>query len=1090
MRKILQMFFVVSMMLCLLPIAAQAQERTISGTIISENDKSPLSGVTVRVKGTRRIVTTDANGKFSIKVNSGEALVVSYVGYQTEDIKPGSGDTVGISLKTSDETMGEVVVTAMDIKRSPRSLGYSVQTVKGDEIQETQRENFLNSLQGRVAGLTLDQTSGVAGASSSIVLRGFNSLSLSNQPLYVVDGVILDNSTLNETSSGGSTNGLASDRPNRVSDYQNRIADLNPNDIETVTVLKGPEATALYGSQASSGAIVITTKKSKTNKLGIQYDNSFRFQEVTRWPETLGGYSEGTNGVPSSLLTQNTFRKFGPAYGPNAKIFNNRDQFFRTGTAQTHNLGVDFGVGESKFRVSGTFFDQKGVVPNNDFRRYNVRVSNTTKFWKGKADISPSFAYIKSENNKVQRSSGGYLLSLLIWPATNDIKAFENESTGGDKSDFYDNVETNAEIDNPLWNAKNNRARDETERKTYTLGVNINPFKWLTLSGRFGYDTYDQMGYLFLHPQSNYMNAFGISGGSLDNYWRKFTGYNHTITATIKKQLGKDINLRVMGGTMWQDYKTEMFAVYGTNIIDSVGRISNVGNTGKMYLTARNPDGTLVTGATPRIIPNSELLSILGNYMDSTITRRSTRLRLNRNKFGEANFVQTRQLAYFGEVAVSFRNYLFLNYTHRFEQSSTLPKKNRQYNYPGGSLSLIVSDMIPSLKKNGILSYWKLRTSLAGTARLNSAYSTQSVFVDNQASGGGSTYGFFNNNPDLEPERQSTYELGTELRLFRNKVNVEFTYYNTLNKGQIIENFRLSYGTGYVLNTQNAGSTRNKGFEVALDFSVLKRKNFNWDMRFNFNKMRNKVVALPASVSEYYIADTWLYTARGGIQLGGPTTSLTGSTYLRNNAGQILINPTTGLPISSGGIYNYIGDRNPDFTTGWLNTIRWKNWRLSMLWDLKVGGDIFNGTNLYMSINGISKFTADRYQPRVIQGVLRDGLENSATPTPNTMVVIPAYNDAYYTGLPDEEFIERDVNWFRLRDITLSYTFSKNFIKGFKNLSVFATGNDLLLFTNYSGADPAVNGNTAAGRGVGAFGYDFATLPSPLTVNFGIRAAF
>ena len=282
MRKILRLFLALSLMLLLLPPSVQAQERTITGTIVSEDSKTPLAGVTVRVKGTRRITQTDANGKFSIKVNPGETLQVSYVGYETTDIKPGSGETIGVSLKTADNTMGEVIVTAMDIKRNPRSLGYSVQKVDGAEIQETQRENFLNSLGGRVAGLTMDPTSGVAGASTSVVLRGYNSLSLSNQPLYVIDGIIVDNSTINETSGGGQDIGLASDRPNRNTDYQNRIADLNPSDIETITVLKGPEATALYGSQASSGAIVITTRKSKTNKLGIQYDNSFRVQKVTR----------------------------------------------------------------------------------------------------------------------------------------------------------------------------------------------------------------------------------------------------------------------------------------------------------------------------------------------------------------------------------------------------------------------------------------------------------------------------------------------------------------------------------------------------------------------------------------------------------------------------------------------------------------------------------------------------------------------------------------------------------------------------------------------------------------------------------------
>ncbi|MCX8020416.1 MAG: SusC/RagA family TonB-linked outer membrane protein [Chitinophagaceae bacterium] len=1063
MRKFFRFMLMLMAIGVWIPLASKAQETTVTGTVISEETKAPLSGVTVRVKGTRRIVQTDASGKFSIKVNPGEILQFTFVGYQTEEVKP-SGGNLGITLKIADTSMDEVVVTAMDIKRNPRSMGYAVQTLKGEEIQETQRENFVNSLQGRVAGLTLDQTSGLAGASSAIVLRGFNSLSLSNQPLFVVDGIILDNQTINETSSGGQGIGLASDRPNRVNDYQNRIADLNPNDIETITVLKGPEATALYGSQASSGAIVITTKKPKTNKLSIQYDNSFRIQRVVRWPETIDLYNTGVNGINS-----NTFSYFGEPYAPGTQLFDNKNSFFRTGKAQTHNLGVDFGIKKSVFRISASLFDQQGVVPNNDFKRYNARITNTTKLWKDRIEITPSFAYTRSFNNKVLRSAGSYLLSLLIWPSTNDIRNYEDLTTG-DKLDLFANVAANAEYDNPLFNVKKNRSYDETERMIYTLGINFSPVKSLTFSGRFGYDTYNTEGYMFFHPQSFFVSA--ATGGSLDNYWRKYFGYNHTITATFRKNIAKDLNLKIMAGTMWQDYETRMFAVYGTNIVD------NIDAAGKMIKNGQ-------------VITDKDLKALVGNYMDSNVTRPNTRLRLLRNAFGEYNKNILRQFATFGEIALSFKNLAFLSYTHRFETASTLPAQNRNYDYPGGSLSIIMSDLAPGLKKGGKLNYWKLRTSLAGTARLNTPYSTQSVFVNNFASGGGYSYGFFNNSPDLRPERQSTYELGSEMRLFKNRLSFDVTYYNTLNKDQIVQNFRLSYGTGFVLNTQNVASTRNQGIEIVFDYEMIRNKALNWNMRFNFNKMYNKVVNLPDNVAEYYIADTWLYgNARGGLVKGGPTTSITATDYLRNNAGQIIINPLNGLPLTTGGVFQVVGDRNPDFTLGWLNNIRWKSFRISVLWDLKVGGDIYNGTNRFLTIVGRSKLTADRYTPRVIQGVLNDGNQNSATPTINTIAVIPAYNNQYYTTMPEAAFVERDVNWFRLRDITISYSFPKKMIKSLKNLSVFITGNDLILLTNYSGADPAVNGNTAGTPGVGAFGFDYATLPSPLQLNFGLRASF
>jgi hypothetical protein len=295
------------------------------------------------------------------------------------------------------------------------------------------------------------------------------------------------------------------------------------------------------------------------------------------------------------------------------------------------------------------------------------------------------------------------------------------------------------------------------------------------------------------------------------------------------------------------------------------------------------------------------------------------------------------------------------------------------------------------------------------------------------------------------------------------------------------------------LNTQNAASTRNRGVEITLNTSIVNRPKFGWNLQVNFNKMWNKVIDMPKNVAEYYIADTWLYgNARGGLVLGGPTTSITSFGYERNLNGDILINPANGLPVVEG-IFKIRGDRNPDFTMGINNMFRYKRLKLNFLWDVKVGGDIFNGTNRFLTGAGRTAITADRFTPRVVKGVLKDGRQNTSNPTPNTMVVIPAYNDAFYTNLPEEEFIEKDVNWLRLRDLTLSYAFPKSPFrdhKWIKTLEVFFTANDLILITNYSGADPAVNGNTAGSRGVGGFGFDYGTMPAPISVNFGLRTSF
>ncbi len=1036
MRKFLSLMFM-NIGLLLLGLSAFAQDRTITGRVTSADDNKPLQGVTVSVKGTNRSTTTNENGNFTITARTGDMLQFSYAGMQTSEIRVQSGSNIELELSSREDVMNEVVVTAMDVKRNPRELGFSVQKVSGNEIAETQRENFLNSLQGRVAGLTINGTGGAAGSSSQIVLRGFNSMALDNSPLFVIDGVIVDNSTVNETSSGGSGIGLASDRANRGNDYSNRMSDINPNDIESITVLKGPEATALYGSQASSGAIIITTKKANTaGRVLVSYDNSFRVSKLTRLPDVNLDYQGGTNGVPQDL-----FSYFGPAYEPNTVRYDNLNNFFRNGFAQTHNLSVEYGQKNASFRFSGSIFDQASPIPTNDYKRYNLRISNSTKLGKF-IEFTPSLTMISSQNDKPLRGASGYLLNLLVWPVDDDIREWQDPN--GFKKPLF-NANPNAELDNPFYNVYKNRSHDETRRFIGTLGVNYTPLNWLTISGRFGYDTYNSTGHTRFDSMSYFLTR--AQRGYQDNYYRNYYGYNHTITATARKTFG-DFSARLLVGNMWQDYETQMYAVSGSNLKDA-------------------------------------------NATDSSNTDPATRVRLSNAKKGEPNYSINRQSAFFGEASIGWKSAIYLSYSHRFEESSIFPNDFRRYNYPAASISIIVSDLIGL--KSDFLSYWKLRGSLANTARSSSPYANQSVFNDNTGSGGGYYYGFTNSNPLLRPEKQETFEIGTEFRLIRNRISLDATYYNTKNKDLIVELFRASYGTGFVLNTLNVGSNQNQGVEVAIDANIVQNTKFRWNSRVNFNKMWNEVTGLPANVPEFYISDTWLYgNARGGLIVGGSTTSITSYGYKRNNAGQILINPTTGLPVVDA-TFKLRGDRNPNYTVGWLNSLSYKNFRLSFLWDFKIGGDIFNATEDYLTGLGRSHRTADRMTPRVVDGILEDGLENTTTPTRNNISFTPFHNQAYYTTMPEEEFIQKDVNWARLRDISLNYTFGSNVmnrLKFVRTLSAFVTANDLVLITNYRGADPAVNGNTAGSRGVGAFGFDYGNVGTPVSVNIGIRANF
>ncbi|HET7119182.1 MAG TPA: SusC/RagA family TonB-linked outer membrane protein [Hanamia sp.] len=1045
-----------------------AQQREITGKVLDAGDV-PLPNVSILIQGKSLGTQTNSQGIFNIKANAGEVLVFSAVGYNTQHFKIGNSNSITVHLVAGENVLN-VVTVAMDQKRNPRELGYAVQSVSGKVIAETQRENFINGLQGRVAGLTVTPSTGAAGASSGIVLRGYNTISGTNQPLFVVDGIIIDNQTLNSNSQSGSGIGLASDGNNRYNDNTNRIADLNPNDIETITVLKGPEATALYGSQASSGAIVITTKKAKgTNgKILLNYDNDFKLQKVTRFAEVNNDFGPGgSNNIPTAPPLSGQFTSFGPKWKPGTQLFDNLHHFYKTGFSQNHNLSADFGTKNVAFRLSGGYFDDHGVVPNNTYKKYTLKISNTTKIGK-MITITPSVAYTNANNLLPRKGSNGSLLDLYAWPANNDIRNYQDAN--GNKLLLF-NSNYNTDYDNPIWNAKNNKNGDQLNRWISTLGIDINPYSWLSLSGRFGYDTYTDNGYVFTNPES-YLLSAAIAGG-LDNYYRTYSGYNHTITATVRKNFG-DFTTRLLVGTMWQDLETKQFAVYGTNMIDSVG------SDGNMY-----KNGSIVT--------SSSL-----NPKDSSITAPNTRKRLLRNYNGLPNENIFRELAYFGEVSVGYKNVAFLTYSHRFESASPIPAANRNYNYPGLSLSLIVSDIFPVLKKGNILDYAKLRGSLANTARLNDPYSNQSFFVNNFSSTTlpvTYTYGYTNANPYLKPETQQTYDLGMELRFLNNAISLEADYYNTLASNQIAQGYRASYATGFILNTQNAASLRNQGIELTLNVTPISRKDFNWTINFNFNHMWSKVLTLPASIgilNDFYNSDTYISNVRGGLIRGHSTGTITGSTYQRNGTGQILINPSTGIPLVNTG-NQLIGDRTPDFTLGTLNTFRYKNWSLSFLWDLKVGGDIYNGTDAFLTGLGKSERTANRSKPILVNGVLNDGMQDSKTPTKNTLAIVPQYLSSYYTSLPDEEFIQKNVNWFRLRDITLSYTLPEKAlqkIKAFRSLGFFVTGNDLILMTNYYGADPAVNATNPGTGGVGGYGMDLGNIPTPLSLSFGLRANF
>jgi TonB-linked SusC/RagA family outer membrane protein len=1030
MKKTLRCWVVLLLSVCSYQVAL-AQDKSISGTVTSSEDGSTMPGVSISVKGSTKGTTTDANGSYKIAVPSGGSLVFSFLGHDSQTIKVGNSSVIDITLKSVASNLNEVVVTALGVKQEKRALGYAVQEVKGQDLADTQRENFANALQGRVAGLSVTGTSGAPGASTSIMLRGVNSLSGSNQPLYIIDGLPVDNKTFN-------TGYLSSDRPgtvtgsvfNRTNDYSNRGSDINPEDIESITVLKGPEAAALYGIDAASGAIVITTKKGAKGRGKITYSNSFRFDEVYRFPETQTTYSQGTNGVSNT----NVRRMFGPKYAEGTQLYDNLRNFFQTGTKQNHSLSIEGGNDNSTYRLSTSYLTQTGVVPTTKYDRINVTLSGTSKISE-KFTSEATIAYSYANNVKASRGSGGYLLGLLTWPANDDASVYLTPA--GTRRRLVSDVSDDIDVDNPFYDVNKNLNTDKNNRVMTNIGLIYNPATWLNLTARVGMDVSSTQGMLKYHPESQ--RAFSV-GGSIDTYVDNTRNLNLQYFATLKKNIGKFKSSLLVGNAIY-DYNYTVASVRGEKFIDN--EFTSINNTD---LTTHRALNTLI---------------------------------------------RKRLVGIFGNATLNYDDLVYLTLTGRNDVSSTLPKVNNSFFYPSAQLSFIFTEL-PMLKESSVLSYGKLRASMAQVGKDAPPYSLYPGLENKTTTGGGYGYGFTGPSPDLKPEKTTSKEIGTELKFFKGRLGLDVAYYNSKSEDQIVKDLRLSYGTGFILQVFNGGTLQNQGVEIQLSGTPIKRSDFTWTTLFNFTKTNSKLLSLPQDLPEYYVSDTWVYqNVRNGVKPGFPLTTLTGVAYSRSTAGDILINPTTGLPVRNTAVFANIGDRNPDFMIGLSNNITYKNFNLSFLFDIRKGGDVFNGNELYLWINGASKRSIDREQPIVYKGVLRDGLENTATPTVNTIQVNPStVNDYYRTTFIEEDFIEKDINWLRLKDITLAYRFPKAMLsksKVFQSASLFVTATDLFMLTNYSGADPSVNGVTAGVGGSGGAGIDYGVVSTPRGINFGVK---
>lgn len=1011
----------------LFAVPVHAQQKTVTGKV-TRDGSVPLSGVSVVIKGTAQGTQTNNSGDYSINVEVGQTLQFRLIGYLPRERVVGAANVISVQMEKTATDLNAVVVTALGQTAVQRSIGTAQQTVLGADIAQTGRENFINGLQGRVAGVEVVSTSGVPGASSSITIRGVSSISSSNQPLMVIDGLPMDNKTLN-------TNVLASDAPgsvtafnNRGVDFTNRAADINPEDIETMVVLKGPEASALYGIDAANGAIVITTKRGKAGTSGLEYSTNFRFDNTRAQPVMQRTYGPTT--VDGGAI--GSFSYFGQPYPAGTQFFNNIDGFFKTAFTQAHNLAFSGASADNRinYRVAASANRQEGVVPGSEYNRVTLTGSSGAQVtsWL-RSDVS--LQYSQAANDQAYKGANGPLIGLLLWPQTDNASDFLTPAGNRRRITL---LAASGETDNPYFNVLKNRINSDNNRLIANVGLVVTPFSWGNFRTNIGSDGYTNENLILRHPES----VYGITNnGVLD----------------VATDVTRNINVQ------------NLFNINQFNVTKDLSLSAMVGN-------AINDSRSQTNGLAGQDFLDPNFVSI------NNTNRRQNRTVLS----------QRRLVSAFGSVSANYRDYLFVQVTGRNDWTSTIPQERNSFFYPSINSSFIFSDAIPSL---GNFMTGKLRAGYAEVGRDARPYAFRPSLEFKTTSYGGYGYGFTGPNINLKPEFARSYEVGTELGFLDDRLGLDVTVYRKQTKDQIVNDIRGSYATGFILFNLNGAVTRNEGLEITARTTPILKNNFSWDVLANFDKSRGRVLELPNELPESYVSDTWLFgNVRNGTAPNLSTRSMTGLFYLRDTLrGELLIDPTSGLPIRSTSFIDAGYDRQPDFTIGITNTFRYKRFSLNFLIDLRRGGDVFNATEQFLTARGLSERTLDRDVPRVIDGVLRDGKENTANPTRNTIVVIPSVQNSYYTNISEELFIEKDINWVRLRDVTLRMTLPGRLVGG-REASMFVTGTDLFLFTNYSGLDPIVNGNTAAVGGSGAAGIDYGNFPMPRGFAFGFKVAY
>lgn len=989
-----------------------AQTRIIEGTVTDEK-KHPVSFATITIKGSGKGTITEKDGTFKLNAAPGATLVIRAVGFTSKEMSVGTEDHLSITLAENASDLNEVVVTALGVKKEKRNLTFSSQEVKSDEILRAKEPNVLNALTGKVSGVQITSSSGMPGSSARIVIRGITSIAGENQALIVMDGVPINNDETDKTFDGGPGT--------------NRLADIDPGIIESINVLKGAAATALYGSAGARGVVLITTKKGGINrKPSVTLSSGLSF-ENTIFPDRQYKYAQGTQGVYVDGETGKGSTSWGPAIdtltagGKKVQFRNPLEDFFRTGVTTNNTISVDGGNATSNYFMSYSYFNQQGTIPNTDYTRHSIFAKYNTQIT-SKFTSTFQLTYSNVKNNKMPEGYGleNPLWTVFMGPVSYNFKPYLN-ADGTQRLFRYSR-------NNPYWVLDNVLNTTTVNRFLPLMTFVYTPADWLSITERIGADIY--MDHLNYHVN---VKDITYTTGLLHVNNQNFRQFNHDFIVQLRKQIGRTNATLMLGNNIYSNY-SDLMTAHGLGLAKAG------------YYN-------------------------MASASSVTYTESMTR---------------SRKVGFYAQAEVEYNRMLVLSLSGRYDGSSVLSSQHTYYPYGSVAGGFIFSELFNEKLKETI-SFAKVRASFAAVGNDNvTPYSTttpysQAIIYGDVSSNLTFPYngqnGFLINNslgnPNLKNELQKEYEVGLELKMLKNRIGLEASYFNRKMSDGLVSGISLANSTGYASTTINSARLQTKGLEVLLNLTPIKTKSFSWDMTVNYTRLNSKVLEIGGGLHQTSIGT--IYAVEGQ-----PWGSLFGTKYARTADGQLKIN-AAGLPYASDE-FGIVGNITPRWTGGITNMFRYKQFGFSFFIDTKQGGDILNSDDGYGLFYGTSKPTENRAN-RVVKGI------SDATGTANTISVTGQQYFQQISGIT--ESVIQDDSYIKLRNVTLSYNFSKSILGNLpiKDASIVLTGRNLWIHksADFTGGDPEVNswGNNNNGLGIYTF-----SAPTSRSYDCTLRLTF